>query len=151
MYNTRIVFLSPPGVGFADVDISVFEVPMRANKLWKYDAPEITNLVPTSTNSHGGTWISVYGSNFGGEQDGSLAVVKAADGEVACSTTAYVSHSLILCKSPRKIVEHCQVQVVVGGQRSSLSSFTITNIPSIYECWPESDGCMDCCENRCTW
>ena len=151
MYNTGIVLLTPPGVGFADIDVSVFEVPARANKLWQYDSPEITSLKPSTAHSNGGSWVSVYGANFGGEQDGAIALVKAADGEVACDTTAYVSHSLILCKSPRKIYAECHVLVVVGGQRSSLKPLTVTHIPSIYECWPESVECMDCCENRCTW
>ena len=151
MFNTRIVLLTPPGVGYADVDVAVFEVPARASKLWHYDPPEITQVLPSSANSNGGEWISVYGTNFGGEQDGAIALVKAVDGEVACDATAYVSHSLVLCKSPRKVYTDCQMQVVVGGQRSSLKAFTITHIPSIYECWPESVECMDCCENKCTW
>jgi hypothetical protein len=151
MFNTRILLLTPPGVGYADVDVAVFEVPARASKLWHYDPPEITQVLPSSANSNGGEWISVYGTNFGGEQDGAIALVKAVDGEVACDATAYVSHSLLLCKSPRKIYTDCQMQVIVGGQRSSLKALTITHIPSIYECWPESVECMDCCENKCTW
>ena len=151
MYNTRIVLLTPPGVGFADIDVSVFEVPTRASKLFQYDPPQVTALHPSTANSHGGTWISVYGVNFGTEQDGAIALVKAIDGEVACDSTAYISHFLILCFSPRKIYADCQIQVIVGGQRSSLKPLTITHIPSIYECWPESNECMDCCENRCTW
>lgn len=151
MYNTRIVLLTPSGAGFADIDVVVFEVPTKASKLWHYDPPVITQVLPSSVNSNGGTWISVYGTNFGGEQDGAIALVKAVDGEVACDLTAYVSHSLVLCKSPRKVYTDCQMQVIVGGQRSSLKALTITHIPSIYECWPESVECMDCCENRCTW
>ena len=151
-YNTHIMFRSPPGVGFADINLFVFEVPTSVSKLWQYDAPDVTEIRPSTANSEGGTWISVFGANFGTERDGAMAIVKAADGEVACDSTDYVSHSLLLCRSPRKIYTDCQMLVIVGGQRSSsMQALIMTHVPTIYECWPEQDDCMDCCENRCTW
>jgi hypothetical protein len=151
LYNTQLVLLTPPGVGLSDIHLTVFQVPTMASKLWKYDAPEVAVILPSTAPSNGGTWISVFGANFGTEQDDAIVVVKAADGEMACDSTAYVSHSLLLCKSPRKVHAECQVLVIVGNQRSSVKALTITHIPTIYECWPESEQCMDCCENRCTW
>jgi len=151
MYNNRILLLTPPGIGFADIDLSVFEVPIRARNMWQYDPPEITTILPSTVRSHGGDWISIFGTNFGTDGGGAIALVKAHDGEVACDMTAYVSHSLILCKSPQKVVADCRLQVLVGKQRSYAKDLKITHIPSIYECWPESVECMDCCENRCTW
>lgn len=151
LYNTGIVLLSSAGAGVADVHMTVFEVQTRASKFWQYDAPAIAELRPSSSPASGGSWVSVFGTNFGTDEDNAVALVRAADGEVACDTTAYVSHTLVLCKTPRKVIAVCQLQVAVGSQRSSAKDLVITHIPSIYECWPESSECMDCCEHRCTW
>jgi len=151
MYNTGLVLLSSPGAGLVDIYMTVFEVPTRASKLWQYDAPDIAEIRPTSSPAQGGIWISVFGTNFGTAADNAIVLVKASDGEVACDVTAYVSHTLILCKAPRKVLPDCYMQVAVGGQRSTVKDLAITHIPSIYECWPESSECMDCCEHRCTW
>lgn len=151
LYNTGIVLLTSAGAGLVDVHMTVFEVQTRATNFWQYDAPVIAELRPSSSPASGGSWISVFGTNFGTEEDHAVALVRAADGEVACDVTAYVSHTLLLCKSPRKVVAECQIQIAVGRQRSSAKDLTITHIPSIYECWPESSECMDCCEHRCTW
>ena len=64
-YNTQIIVTSPPGVGFVQIRIHVFGVPTFLDNAWRYDAPEILQLQPSTAPASGGTFVSLIGTNFG--------------------------------------------------------------------------------------
>lgn len=173
--NVRVTFRTPAGLGFADVSVSVFEVPSFVSGWWQYDVPQIFSLAPSKVRAAGSSWVTIIGQNFGrlqvhqrvllecrasGEssrpfflQDEVAVNVHASDGVAACTAIVYVADHELLCQVPTKHAENATVVVQVAGQssvRSDNASLKYFDIPSIYDCWPGDLQCMDCCEHHCT-
>eukprot|EP00960_Hanusia_phi_P007383 210360-Hanusia_phi.AAC.2 len=150
-YNTQIIVTSPPGVGFVPIRISVFGVPTFLNNAWRYDAPEILKLEPSTAQASGGIFVSLIGNNFGQLHDNAVVVVESKKGRKECEQTVYISNTMLLCKVPSSTFESSKVIIAVGQQKSNPSDLLYYGIPSIFDCWPQKLDCMDCCEQRCTW
>jgi hypothetical protein len=79
--------------------------------------------------------------------------VYASDGVAGCQAVVYVSQYQLLCQAPAKHIENATVVIKVGGQSSvasANSSLKYFDVPSIFDCWPGDELCMDCCEHHCT-
>ena len=78
-------------------------------------------------------------------------VVESKKGRKECDQTVYISNTLLLCKVPASTSESANVIITVGQQKSNAAGLLYYGIPSIFDCWPKTLDCMDCCEQRCTW
>ncbi len=152
MVRGGAAFTAPPGVGYVDIEVIREEVGTFAQGAFRYDAPLVTNIQPSTAPSAGGGVITIFGMNFGRLQDAAIASVVAKDGVGRCTNTWHVSDTSVVCATPAKVFEDAHVVVHVGGQTSlkidGRSSLAISDIPAHYVCMLD-DTCNDCCLSKC--
>lgn len=119
--HTSIVCTAPAGEGDAAVRVAVGSTdaiyPSNTGDVsFRYDAPVVTSINPTSGRSGGGETLTVVGTNFGLTG----AVYFYIDGSyVPCVTQGVVTHTQILCTTPSGVGTAIPVQVLVAGTYSA--------------------------------
>jgi hypothetical protein len=108
-------------------------VPVPATVSYSYPSPAISNIVPDSVKSKGGSTVMIHGKNFGASGED----VEVSIGGKPCTGVKIVSPSLIACQAPPGKGDMIPVTILTGGQSSDIYDRLEYDGPRIYMSSPK--------------
>eukprot|EP00457_Paulinella_chromatophora_P000003 gb/GEZN01000003.1/.p1 GENE.gb/GEZN01000003.1/~~gb/GEZN01000003.1/.p1 ORF type:complete len:6228 (-),score=473.22 gb/GEZN01000003.1/:302-18958(-) len=106
--HTVLIFTLPPATGQREVQVTVAGQPNNPKNpetqaslstlILKYDAPQISTILPINVSTGGGTNITLTGSNFG--PSSLMASIAVTVGDFGACVVKEASQSQIICTTP---------------------------------------------------